>query len=279
MLTSSTITPNTIARSSTPDETAQGDRALHRIRLVGRQLLSAEERNIDAPLPLMKVTLEELEQAVMAEPAFRQYLNRHAGTGKESLVKRQWLLDLAAAVNGKLSGMRPGERGIELTFRFRKAYKDVHHIAAGALWRDEEGGLKLGLAHQESIPIGNSGRSQGLVFDTFSTERYFQDKRAPVLSSMERHGPPDVMVRTCAYPQNISVMAKWLNDEENCRHPYGFDGKKNEQGFHELTCFSITSAVHKSLRGEFSYVDTKPTLPDGFRDVIVDLFGKESYER
>lgn len=219
------------------------------------------------------VTPEELHAAMASDPVFDEFFAApQSGTRKAT--NWQWIRDLADAINTKTSNAEPPGKGCELVFRFRQAYGDIHHMALGTLWRSREGRLEAGFAHQESIPDKN-GTFRGRVFNTFDTRSAMGGKTPPVLNSLLEHGLPDVLVLPCPAPENVKV-AEWLSDP-GCEHPYGFDGKEDAQGFHALTCFAVTQAVHRSVQDRQAEISTAPSMPDIFKELMNDVFGDGTF--
>lgn len=226
---------------------------------------------VDLSRAFSAVAVDELRQALATDPVFATYFDEEmAGTSPETL--DSWLSDLADAVNTTTATMPYAHKGCEFVFRFRKAYGEVHHVALGTVWRAKGGELRCGLAHQESFLHSTRGL-RGQVFDTFDTSVKLKGKTPPVLASLRDHGLPDVAVRSCAEPSNVSL-ATWLSDP-CCEHPYGFFGEEDEQGFRALTCFSITAALHNAVHGRWAGVDTDSSI-SAFETLMQDVFGKDS---
>src|SRR5260363_68408 len=283
--TLSTRAFNAFSSLSRAHSTLHHERAFHRLSEVAQQFVSgASEMPFIMKIPpsfrLTKVTQTDFAQALTTEPLVSRYFNTHEESSAISSMKKQWLQDTAHVVNQRISDMPSEDRGIELSFRFRKAYGDkMHHIALGTLWRGNGSGLQFGVVHQEAIPFKRNTETihQSLILNHFDTGAYFRDARSPVQNSLEKYGPPDVMIRTCCHPENILV-SQWLSSE-NCIHPYGYRGKQCEGGFHELSCFSVTRTFQKIVRGNEVCMDTRPHVPDMIKEVVTDLFGTESYEK
>lgn len=230
--------------------------------------------SIASPGDFKPVSAEELRHGFETDQVFRDFFSESQGPLKET--NERWLRDLANVVNQKMALVPNNMKGCELMFRFRKTYGEVHHMAQATVWRNQEGRLQMGFAHQESIPRDKK-HYRGRVFSTFDTRAVMNGRNPPVLDSLLKQGLPDVRVLPCAAPENVSL-ASWLSNEP-CEHPYGFDGHEDAQGFHALTCFNITYTVHCAVHGRETGVDTAPTVPHGVKLALCTYFGEASYER
>jgi hypothetical protein len=248
---------------------------MNSISLIKNQLVNVAVTTSESSLgPLTPVTVDEVLGAFKKDSVFREYFDS-THSGLQAKENDRWALDLTVAINDKIADLPKSHTGCELIFRFRKAYGDVNHVALATVWRGQNGGLNIGFAHQESIPRGKENR--GRVFDTFDSRAEFNGKTPPVLQSMLKYGLPNVAVRTCSSPENVRMAAS-LSDE-SCEHPYGFDGKADSEGFHALTCFSVTQAVHNAVQGKLTEMNTAPTVPQVFKELMNDIFGGETFDK
>lgn len=225
------------------------------------------------------VTEEEVTRAINEhDPVFKRYLE----TNGTKLVTKHWIADLTRVMNQREKNMPPNAKGLELVFRFRAAYGPVNHVALGTFWRDGSDNLKLGILHQESIPVfaGDNPKPvefKGQVFNNFDTRDHFKNGKAPIEESLMRSGLPDVMVSHCPYPARIVDLHKLMHDTH---HPYGAFGPPKSDGMVPLTCFSVTYSAHNALQNTVASMDTRATLPHIVRAMSKEqkIIGNTNYE-
>lgn len=252
---------------------------MNRLDLIRNQLASCDTIDktptISTPGNFKPVLKEEVRQALATDSVFREFFESQMTEFQKEACER-WISDLTDTINKTTADMPRSMKGCELVFRFRKTYGDVHHMALGTVWRGDDGRLKVGFAHQESIP--QSDRTyRGQVFDTFDTRSVMKGETPPVLHSMLEQGLPDVAVRACAAPEHVQL-AGWLSGKD-CEHPYGFNAKEDEHGFHALTCFSITQMMHRAVQGEATQTNTDPSLPSVFKQAMNEVFGDGTFDK
>ena len=219
-------------------------------------------------------SVEEFREVFETDRVFQDFFATSQGSQQKA--NEEWLRDLAEVVNQKMAKAPNAMTGCELMFRFRKTYGEVHHMAQAGVWRDEDGQLQAGFVHQESF-AREKNLYRGRVFNTFDTRSAMNGKNPPVLNSLLNQGLPDVLVLPCLAPQRVGL-ASWLSDER-CEHPYGFDGREDELGFHALTCFSITHMVHRAVHCHEVGIDSRATVPHGFGQAMRAYFGETAFER
>lgn len=232
---------------------------------------------------LSSVELSEVQDTIGAEPAFRDLKNQGSASFK------QWGEKLTSTINHRLSSMPMDHNGIELNFRFRKAYSGVHHIAVGSVWRDSNRKLHFDVVHQESSPLPpmngeKRGMPVGTIHNSFDTRKLFGGKEPPCLVSVDKEGPPDVIVRTCKNPHGLSEYTSHMerNYAFDGMHDYGYNGSQRigEDGDINvgMTCFSISNTAHKVLDGELVTQDTSPTIPDMLKAVLDRISPNQGFD-
>ncbi|MBX9692055.1 MAG: hypothetical protein K2Z81_06705 [Cyanobacteria bacterium] len=117
----------------------------------------------------------------------------------------EWLKQLEQCLSLKTKNMERKHNGFEFYMRFKATYGAVHHLGTASIWRNAEGELVAAVLHQESLPPTKKVPVMtGRVFNTFDTSLVL-GKMAPVESSMQFVGLPDVNVFPVAYPHYMTI--------------------------------------------------------------------------
>jgi hypothetical protein len=210
-----------------------------------------------APRTWAPVGENELRRVLADDAGFGFVLNTPDG---DAFVRQ-----LLQAVNDKTANaMRQRDNGMALVLRFDNTYNVAGHIALASLWRDGDGMLHMGIAHQESVPgtPQSGGVYTGRVHGELDTSATYPRGRAPVVESMKLSGPPSVNVFPCPYPDRIAGAVEELAGEDKA-HPYGasnrFLNEKNESDWGPKgtlpadrryeNCFDVTHKVLVQLYG------------------------------
>lgn len=207
-------------------------------------------------------SVDEVRAELAHEPTFATHLDTPEG--------REWCDKLFKKINAHSRTMSENDKGIELIARFKSTYGTNHHVAIGALWRDDSGKLRMGVVHQESVPVDKKNW-QGHVYRTFDTANDYPGGIAPVAESMKLAGLPDIKVLSCSQPDKIVATGKAMEGAQNAA-PYGpyqtwaagdkgrFSADKNF-----MTCFNVTADVHDVINGTRPHY--RPLLPELLRAI------------
>lgn len=207
-----------------------------------------------------KVGIQELHDALQKDPGFARFVNKPEGM--------KFIHELTNVINEKYGEMLNTDKGMALIFRFDSAYNAVAHTAVASLWRDVNGKLCMGVAHQESVPPSDARTDvpRGVVYDTFDTSSTFPGGFAPVVESMSLAGLPSVNVFPCPYPEAIVPAVQEIAGEANA-NPYGAtdNWRNNNRGKLPAerpfeTCFNVTHKVLAQLYG--TQASQAPLLPN-----------------
>ncbi len=206
-----------------------------------------------------KIDVEEMRSVLANEPAFGQFLDKPQGA--------RFVHELTHAVNAKSAEMLSTDKGFALVFRFDNTYGTAGHTALASLWRGEQGELRMGITHQESVP-GNKasgGVFTGVVHDTFDTSATYPGGKAPAIESIKLAGLPSVNVFPCPRPEAIVAATAEIAGQDKA-HPYGATDNWNESKRGTLpdgrpfeTCFTVTHKVLAQLYN--AKTSPQPTLP------------------
>ncbi len=206
------------------------------------------------------VETQELHDVLQTEPGFARFINKPEGV--------KFIHELKNAINEKYGEMLGTDKGMALVFRFDSAYSAVAHTAVASLWRDVNGKLCMGVAHQESVPPSDAKNDvpRGVVYDKFDTSPTFPGGFAPVVESMRLAGLPSVNLFPCPHPQAIVPAVQELAGEEKA-NPYGATDNWRNNNRGKLpsgrpfeTCFNVTHRVLAQLYG--TQASQAPLLPD-----------------
>lgn len=206
------------------------------------------------------VEIQELHDVLQMEPAFARFVNKPEGM--------KFIHELKNAINEKYGEMLGTDKGMALVFRFDSAYSAVAHTAVASLWRDVNGKLCMGVAHQESVPPSDAKTDvpRGVVYDKFDTSATFPGGFAPVVESMRLAGLPSVNVFPCPHPEAIVPAVQEIAGEEKA-NPYGATDNWRNNNRGKLpsgrpfeTCFNVTHRVLAQLYG--TQASQAPLLPD-----------------
>jgi hypothetical protein len=174
--------------------------------------------------------------------------------------------ELVTALNQKTAQMKATDHGMAITFRFPECYGTTAHISLAGVWRDETGGLKISLCHQESVPIDKEeSLYKGVVYDRFDTSADYPGNVSPVTESMRLAGPPSANVFPCPHPEAIVKATQDIAGQENARQyapTYTWlpnRGVANE-GPPPETCFNVTHKVLAAMY--FATAHDEQLLPD-----------------
>ena len=204
--------------------------------------------------PVYKTALPKTSnwRAATADEVF-QALNRDAAMHQLMLEQPEefWRFhyELTDAINSKSSEMSEGDKGMAITFRFPECYQTTAHIALAGVWRDEDGKLKMGFCHQESVPPKAKGQSYtGVVYPGFDTSAIYPGGRAPVMESMRLAGPPEASVFPCPHPEAIVKATQDIAGPQHARQyapTYTWIKKMGAQptGLSPESCFNVTHKV------------------------------------
>lgn len=214
------------------------------------------------------VSEAELRETLVTENAFKAFMDQPEG--------ERFVSELAVAMAMKSAEMKDTDKGFLFTMKFAHAYGTTNHIAAGSLWRDENGKLQMGIIHQESFPgtvrmapsptadasakpktfdipasggdtaAASSGIAVGKVYAHLDTTADHPDKRGTMIESIRLAGMPTVNLFPCPAPHAVPKLAKLLNSAGF--HPYGPSqtwnnserGKLPEERAFQC-CFDITA--------------------------------------
>lgn len=207
-----------------------------------------------------KIETQELHDVLQTEPAFARFIDKNEGA--------KFINELKNALNEKSSEMLSTDKGMALVFRFDSAYSAVAHTAVASLWRDENGKLCMGVAHQESVPPSDAKNDvpRGVVYDKFDTSATFPGGFAPVVESMKLAGLPSVNVFPCPHPEVIVPAVQEIAGEEKA-NPYGATDNWRNNNRGKLpsgrpfeTCFNVTHRVLAQLYG--TQASQAPLLPN-----------------
>lgn len=189
----------------TPDEEQAWTALLHALPPVYKTYLPQTSN-------FREVKLHEVIEEITRDTAMRKLMDEQPGEFAN------FCKSLTHAINTKMVTMNESDKGMAITFRFPQCYGTTAHIALAGIWRAEDGKLKMGFCHQESVPSKEKKQPYtGVVYPGFDTSKDYPGGRAPVMESMRLFGPPSANVFPCPHPEAIEKATQDIAGPQNAR--------------------------------------------------------------